>query len=98
MDDQKKYVICKYLDEQSLFIGMQYDEAVVVIPLVIVGALSGHMLIFWFCAAVAFFGIKKLKKNKGSGYLLTLLYWHLPPGFSNWLLSHFSPGRKRYWV
>ncbi|MGX2956910.1 type IV conjugative transfer system protein TraL [Ursidibacter arcticus] len=94
---REKYFFPETLSNQQRWFGLPLDEAIIYIPLALLAIFSSH-LIFGLTLVASFATIRKLKRGKGSSYLLNLLYWFLPRSISNLFLWALPPSYYRYWI
>lgn len=76
MNDQNKYIIFKYLDEETRIVGLPLDEFIPVVIFIAFGFLSKLLMFGILCAALTVLFLKKLKRSRGKSALLAILYWH----------------------
>lgn len=94
---REKYVFPSTLSNQERWFGLPMDEAIIYIPLALLAIFSSPF-IFGLTLIIAFALIRKLKRGKGSSYLLSLLYWFLPRSISSLFLWALPPSYYRYWI
>lgn len=92
------YRVCRTLDEPTRVFGLPFDEftpaAILFITFFSLGkVITGIAFAFTVIAA-----IRALKRGKGSGWVLSVLYWNLPAGLMNILLKGTPKSQYREWV
>lgn len=99
MDERfrEKYAFPVTLSNQQRWFGLPTDEAIIYIPLGLL-AIFSSLLIFGLTLLGVFIVITKLKRGKGSSYLLRVMYWFLPHGISSLFFMALPPSYKRYWI
>ncbi|BEN04657.1 MULTISPECIES: type IV conjugative transfer system protein TraL [Enterobacterales] len=97
MEQRNRYKYPATFSEQPRWVGLPRDEFIIYVPL---GLLAIFVNLWIFCPtlAIAVFGIRRLKKGKGTSYLLNLAYWFLPTSILRFFLSVLPESFKRYWV
>ncbi|MFC1040037.1 type IV conjugative transfer system protein TraL [Pasteurella multocida] len=98
MDSNKeKYLFPTTLSAQKRWFGLPTDEAIICIPLILLTVFSS-MLVFGSTLIIVFLSIRKLKKGKGSSYVINLMYWFIPRSISSLFLWALPPSNFRYWI
>ncbi|HDX1172885.1 TPA: type IV conjugative transfer system protein TraL [Pasteurella multocida] len=98
MDSQRnKYLFPSTLSNQMRWFGLPVDEAIIYIPVGLLAVFSS-MYIFAPTLLILFILIRKMKRGKGSSYILCLMYWFLPHSVSNAFLYSLPPSYRRYWI
>ncbi|NCC02324.1 MAG: type IV conjugative transfer system protein TraL, partial [Clostridia bacterium] len=77
-DELKKYRFPETLTNQSRWFGLYLDELIPAVICLGWGFWTSKFLFGMAAAALVFWGIKKLKKGRGSSWLRDLIYWYLP--------------------
>ena len=95
-EDQQKYRICRYLNVELRVMTLTLDEIIPIGFLLFMGLVIGHFAMMLIAAALCFLGIRKLKKGRGQGVLMSLLYWY-SDDLGKLLFRKFPPASKRYW-
>lgn len=96
-DSRKRYRFPTTLSNQERWFGLTIDEAIIFIP-------QGFLMIFYspyvfsITLLISFFTIRRLKKGKGSSYLLCVMYWFLPRTITVSFIAALPPSYIRYWV
>ncbi|ELC5839888.1 type IV conjugative transfer system protein TraL, partial [Salmonella enterica] len=49
-------------------------------------------------AVLVYFGIKKLKKGRGSSWLRDLIYWYMPTALLRGIFHHVPDSCFRQWI
>ena len=99
MSDEAMYQILSHLDEPKRIIGLTLADC-------IIGALTIFFLMFSSSGkiVVGLLGIvvrgkvRRLKKGNSPSYLLVLMYWYLPHGFTRLFIKNLPESHKRYWI
>lgn len=89
-----KYFICKKIDEPRRFVGLTLDEIVPIVTISVLGFILGSMITGFVSAGIVWGLIRHFKKGQGTGWLLSLLYWHLPLP----LFSKTPASAARHWL
>ena len=98
MDGKKKrYIFPSTLSNQRRVMGLPLDEFCIYVPLAVAGIFSNPFLYFPILA-IAYISIKKLKKGKGSSYLINLVYWFLPKSITDFFINALPASYLRYWI
>ncbi len=74
----KKYRFPETLTNQSRWFGLPLDELIPAAICVGWGITTSKYLFGIGAAVLVYFGIKKLKKGRGSSWLRDLIYWYMP--------------------
>lgn len=96
-NSRNKYRFPTMLSNQTRFLGLPLDEAILFVP-------QGLLLVFYnfyvfsITLIVSFFVIRRLKKGKGSSYLLCVMYWFLPRSVTAFFITALPPSHLRYWI
>ena len=98
IDENAKYMMLQYLDEEEKIIGLPIDEF---IPVACILGLCfiGKMLLTG--AIIAFLTLKimrQLKQSQGKGFLFILLYWHGSEWVGKTLFHAFPKSTERYFI
>lgn len=72
--------IPRYLDAQPKIFLWDADEFVVAVAPVGVGIVTGFILTSIVLGVLMAYGLAKLKKGQGSGFMMRAAYWYLPGG------------------
>ncbi|HAJ5587329.1 type IV conjugative transfer system protein TraL [Escherichia coli] len=94
----KKYRFPETLTNQSRWFGLPLDE---LIPAAIcIGwDITTSKYLFGIGAAVlVYFGIKKLKKGRGSSWLRDLIYWYMPTALLRGIFHNVPDSCFRQWI
>lgn len=97
MEQRNRYVFPATLSEAKRWFGLPRDEFVLYIPLCAL-TIFVNMWIFGPTVAAAFFGMRALKKGKGSSYMLSLAYWFLPTRWLRLFVDVLPESYKRHWI
>ena len=100
MESRKKrlYYINRSLDEPRRIVGLPTDEFVTgMIVFVVLLALKKSLLAF-LSGVIVIAIIRYFKKGKGSGWLLSLIYWHFPKWISKLWMKHTPPSENREYI
>ena len=74
----KKYRFPETLTNQSRYFGLPLDELIPAAICVGWGITTSKYLFGIGAAVLVYFGIKKLKKGRGSSWLRDMIYWYMP--------------------
>ncbi len=74
----KKYRFPETLTNQSRWFGLPLDELIPAAICIGWGITTSKYLFGIGAAVLVYFGIKKLKKGRGSSWLRDLIYWYMP--------------------
>ncbi|HXL71994.1 MAG TPA: type IV conjugative transfer system protein TraL [bacterium] len=103
--EAKDYYICRYINKKISKVGIPYDEAAVIVIAFGSMAMMNHFLLGIILAFIAFVAIKRLKKGRGSVYLMYLLYWYTPVAEIRlkkveaiYFLKKAPAAEKRHWI
>lgn len=80
--DDRKLLIPRTLDAPPRFFFWDFDIALVFLVLLGFGILSGQVLIGGLVGMIGAAIFQRAKSGEHPGYLLHLLYWHLPVGIA----------------
>lgn len=72
--------IPRYLDAQPKIFLWDADEFVVTMAPLGVGIVTGFIFTSIVLGLLAGYGLSKLKRGRGSGFMLRAAYWYLPNG------------------
>lgn len=98
MDGKKiRYIFPSTLSNEKRWFGLPTDEFCIYLPLILATIFSSPFIYFPILA-VLFFLIRKLKKGKGSSYLLNLMYWFLPKIVMDFFIRALPASYLRFWV
>jgi type IV conjugative transfer system protein TraL len=91
-----QYYIPKYLDAPRRILIFTVDEAITIglLFVIFVFFLKQQILAIIVCG-LAYFGLKRLKGDRGPTYIRRLIYWHLPPIIK---FKQIPPSYKRKFV
>lgn len=99
MSNENKYFICKRIDEPKRYIGLTIDEIVPIIAISGICFFFGSLATGFVLAGVVWCVIRHFKKGQGTGWLLSLLYWHLPLHYLQGILFvKTPPSSARHWL
>lgn len=96
-NSRERYQFPTTLSNQERWFGLPADEAIPCIPQALLAVLY-QPYIFFPTLLLTFFTIRRLKKGKGSSYLLGVIYWFLPKGVSDMFIRSLPASYLRYWV
>ncbi|PHM59551.1 type IV conjugative transfer system protein TraL [Xenorhabdus ishibashii] len=94
---ENRYLFPSTLTNQRRVMGLPIDEFCIYIPLALAGIFS-NLFLYFPILAMAYISIRKLKKGKGSCYLLNLVYWFLPKTMADFFIRALPASYKRYWI
>ncbi|HBU1474084.1 TPA: type IV conjugative transfer system protein TraL, partial [Klebsiella pneumoniae] len=77
-DELKRYRFPETLTNQSRWFGLYLDELIPAVICLGWGFWTSKFIFGIASAVLVFWGIKKLKKGRGSSWLRDLIYWYLP--------------------
>lgn len=97
MNRPERYQFPLTLSNQRRICGLPLDELVLYVPLAIC-AIFINSWIFAPALAGAIIGIRRLKRGRGSSYLLSLSYWLLPTPVMRFFITALPDSFKRYWI
>lgn len=98
MSDQNKYLIFKYLDEETRVIGLPLDEFIPAVLFVVFGFFVKILPLGILCAVASVMFLKHLKKNRGKSALLFILYWHGNEMVGKTLFPSFPKSTERDFI
>ncbi|EGT3611237.1 type IV conjugative transfer system protein TraL [Morganella morganii] len=94
---EKRYIFPSTLSNQRRWMGLPIDEFCVYVPLAAATVFSS-LFIYGPILAVAIITVKRLKRGKGSSYLLNLVYWFLPKSVADFFIRSLPASHLRYWI
>lgn len=97
-DNLDKYLIFKYLDEETRFVGLPLDEFIPVVFFIVFGFVAKLLILGILFAASTVFFLKSLKKKRGRSALLYMIYWHGNESVGNTLFPSFPKSTERYFI
>ena len=74
----EKYQFLKRIDEPNRYFGLPLDELLPCLTILLISYICNSLLIGFVLAGLLWATIRRLKKGQGSGWLVQLMYWHLP--------------------
>lgn len=93
-----RYRFPKTLNEQRRLFGMPLEEALITLPIGIIGVLVSRPLVFIIIAALLWLAIRHIKKGKGSTWLYNMAYWYLPTALLRGLFKKLPDSCYRHWL
>lgn len=97
-DEDKKYVILKFLDEEDKIMGLPIDEFIPILIIIITGFLCKFLLEAVLLAFLTMRFMRKIKRSKGKGFLFILAYWHGNEAVGKRLFPSFPKATERYFI
>ena len=94
----KKYRFPETLTNQSRWFGLPVDELITDIVCMGWGFLTKHYIPGIIAAVLAYLGIKKLKKGRGSSWLRDLVYWYMPTSLLRGIFHDVPDSCYRQWI
>lgn len=82
MHDERKYQIPHRLDDPPKFLWWDFDVAILAMGCLLLGIMTGQILLFGIAGAVVAMGYQKIKAGRSRAIGLHALYWHLPFTFA----------------
>lgn len=92
-----RYIFPSTLSNQRRWMGLPVDEFCVYFPLA-GGAVFSSLYIYAPMLIIAIIVIKRLKRGRGSSYLINLMYWFLPKSLSDFFIRALPASHLRYWI
>lgn len=92
------YRVCRTLDEPIRVFGLPFDEFTPAAMLFLTFFSLGKVITGITSAVTAVVTVRALKRGKGSGWVLSVLYWHLPAGLMRVLLKGTPKSQYREWI
>lgn len=97
--DTAKFTIMQKIDDPKRYMGLTIDELVPILLCTFLGWNTLGPLYGFSAATLAWIGIRYLKKGRGLGWLIGLLYWHLPTSILKGVLFKKTPdASNRHWL
>ncbi|EFI3633495.1 type IV conjugative transfer system protein TraL [Escherichia coli] len=93
----KKYRFPETLTNQSRWFGLPLDELIPAAICIGWGITTSKYLFGIGAAVLVYFGIKKLKKGRGSSWLRDLIYWYMPTALLRGIF-HNVPDSCFQWI
>lgn len=98
LDENIKYMMLQYLDEEEKIIGLPIDEFIPVACILVLSffckiLLTGVIISFCFVKIM-----RRLKQNKGKGFLYILAYWHGNELVGKVIFPSFPKSTDRYFI
>ncbi|MCX7125446.1 MAG: type IV conjugative transfer system protein TraL [Gammaproteobacteria bacterium] len=75
-EEDKKYIILKFLDEEEKILGLPIDECIPVVGIIIIGFLAKFLIISIVLAFIVTKLMRRAKHSNGKGFLFVLAYWN----------------------
>ncbi|HDR2836122.1 TPA: type IV conjugative transfer system protein TraL [Enterobacter mori] len=94
----KKYRFPETLTNQSRWFGLPVDELIPAIICLGWGFWTQHYIPGIIAAVLAYLGIKKLKKGRGSSWLRDLVYWYMPTSLLRGIFHDVPDSCYRQWI
>ncbi|SIY47888.1 conjugal transfer pilus assembly protein TraL [Shigella sonnei] len=94
----KKYRFPETLTNQSRWFGLPLDELIPAAICVGWGITTSKYLFGIGAAVLVYFGIKKLKKGRGSSWLRDLIYWYMPTALLRGIFHNVPDSCFRQWI
>jgi conjugal transfer pilus assembly protein TraL len=76
--DLQKLLVPRKLDEPPRFFFWEFDVALVFLVMLGFGILTGQIVLSLILGVVGAVSFSKMKSGQHPGYLIHMLYWHLP--------------------
>ncbi|WP_225104491.1 type IV conjugative transfer system protein TraL [Escherichia coli] len=90
----KKYRFPETLTNQSRWFGLPLDELIPAAICIGWGITTSKYLFGIGAAVLVYFGIKKLKKGRGSSWLRDLIYWYMPTALLRGIFHQDMPHQR----
>ncbi|OSK93962.1 protein TraL, partial [Escherichia coli H386] len=94
----KKYRFPETLTNQSRWFGLPLDELIPAAICIGWGIITSKYLFGIGAAVLVYFGIKKLKKGRGSSWLRDLIYWYMPTALLRGIFHNVPDSCFRQWI
>lgn len=97
-DENAKYIMLQYLDEEEKIIGLPIDEFIPVACILVLCFVCKMLLTG---TIIAFFVIKimrHLKQSQGKRFLFILVYWHGSDWVGKTIFQSFPKSTERYFI
>lgn len=94
----KKYRFPETLTNQSRWFGLPLDELIPAAVCIGWGITTSKYLFGIGAAVLVYFGIKKLKKGRGSSWLRDLIYWYMPTALLRGIFHNVPDSCFRQWI
>ncbi len=94
----KKYRFPETLTNQSRWFGLPLDELIPAAICIGWGMMTSKYLFGIGAAVLVYFGIKKLKKGRGSSWLRDLIYWYMPTALLRGIFHNVPDSCFRQWI
>ncbi|EFG1568990.1 type IV conjugative transfer system protein TraL [Escherichia coli] len=94
----KKYRFPETLTNQSRWFGLPLDELIPAAICIGWGITTSKYLFGIGAAVLVYFGIKKLKKGRGSSWLRDLIYWYMPTDLLRGIFHNVPDSCFRQWI
>lgn len=97
-DELKRYRFPETLTNQSRWFGLYLDELIPAVICLGWGFWTSKFIFGMAAAVLVFWGIKKLKKGRGSSWLRDLIYWYLPTSLLKGFFHDVPDSCFRQWI
>jgi len=98
-DKLKKYRFPATFDAELRLFGLPVDELILLTAPPIIAFFGFNALVTGLVIGLAFWlGIRKLKQGRGSNWLYSWLYWHLPAFVFRLFYKKLPPSSNRKWI
>lgn len=97
-DELKRYRFPETLTNQSRWFGLYLDELIPAVICLGWGFWTSKFIFGIASAVLVFWGIKKLKKGRGSSWLRDLIYWYLPTYLLKGFFHDVPDSCFRQWI
>ena len=97
-DELKRYRFPETLTNQSRWFGLYLDELIPAVICLGWGFWTSKFIFGIASAVLVFWGIKKLKKGRGSSWLRDLIYWYLPTSLLKGFFHDVPDSCFRQWI
>ena len=101
MDNKEEYDfyrVSRFLSKPKTIGGFGYDQVIPAVIIFVILMAFNKTGIGLALAICWFIGIARLKKNKGSSYLLILMYWYGTQNFCRTIFNKTPPSVLRFWL
>jgi len=93
------YQVSGFLNKPQTLGGFAYDECLPAFGLVALFTMFLTQPLFGMVAGVVWmFTLRKMKKNRGTQYLLCVLYWYGTKTTSQFIFPKTLPSDQRFWL
>jgi conjugal transfer pilus assembly protein TraL len=96
--DLKRYRFPETLTNQSRWFGLFLDELIPAAVCIGWGLWTSKQLFGLVAAVLVFWGVKKLKKGRGSTWLRDLIYWYMPTSVLKGIFHTIPDSCFRQWI